>query len=217
MREAGPCSRARRSAGAVAISIALAACGDASTNQARLGTIATVYERGYARGAVQQLTVYLEGYPRDDLAWTILGNAHEDLDQDDKARAAYDRALAINPRRHQAMVGLGILHRKRGDDDAAMQAYQRALAIKPGYAQVYASMTVVALRLHRDVEALEYARKGYDLDTTDPVIAANLAVAYHYNGDAANRDRLTKMALELGYRKCDQLRQIYDGTLTVRK
>jgi tetratricopeptide (TPR) repeat protein len=148
---------------------------------------------------------------------TILGHAHEDLDQDDKARAAYDRALAINPRRFEALNGLGILHRKRGDDDAAMRTYRRVLAIEPGYAQAYSSMTVVALRLHRDAEALEYARKGYELDTTDPATAANLAVAYHYSGDVANRDRLTAIALQLGYRKGDRLRQIYDGTLTVRK
>jgi tetratricopeptide (TPR) repeat protein len=194
-----------------------AACGDASGNRIRLGTIAEVYERGDARGAIPQLTAYLERYPRDDLAWTILGNAHEDLDEDDKARAAYDRALAINPRRVQAIGGLGILHRKRGDDDAAMQAYLRALDIDPRYAQAYSSMTVIALRLNRDAEALEYAKKGYELDKTDPATAANLAVAYHYNGDTANRDRLTKIAVDRGYGNADRLRQIYDGTLTVRK
>lgn len=201
----------------VVVLVCIGACGNPSKNPIRLGTIAKVYEGGDVKGAVQQLTAYLEQYPRDDLALTILGNAHEDLDQDDQARAAYDRALAINPRRHEAINGLGILHRKRGDDEAAMDAYRRALAIEPGYAQAYSSMTVVALRLHRDAEALEYARKGYDLDTSDPATAANLAVAYHYNGDTANRDRLTKIAEQLGYRKGDRLRQIYDGTLTVRK
>lgn len=49
--------------------------------------------------------------------------------------ASDDRALHINPRRHQEIGGLGILHRKRGDDDAAMDAYRRALAIEPRYAQ----------------------------------------------------------------------------------
>jgi tetratricopeptide (TPR) repeat protein len=195
----------------------VAACGEPSGNPIRLGTIAKVYEGGDAHGAIRQLTAYLEAYPRDDLALTILGHAHEDLDQDDQARAAYDRALAINPRRFQAINGLGLLQRKRGDDDAAMATYRRVLAIEPGYAQAYSSMAVVALRLHQDAEALVYAKKGYELDTTDPTTAANLAVAYHYSGDAANRDRLTKIALQLGYRKGDRLQQIYAGTLTVRK
>lgn len=206
-----------RALGLLIVLVCLGACGDSSGNSIRLGKIAKVYEGGDPRGAIEQLTAYLERYPRDDLALTILGNAHEDLNQDDQARAAYDRALRINPRRHQAIGGLGILHRKRGDDDAAMDAYRRALAIEPRYAQAYSSMTVVALRLHRDVEALEYAAKGYELDTTDPATAANLAVAHHYNGDVANRDRLTKIAVQLGYQKGDRLKQIYDGSLTLRK
>jgi tetratricopeptide (TPR) repeat protein len=209
--------RIARAVGLLIVLACVGACGAPSDNPIRLGKIAKVLEGGDAQGAIRQLTAYLEQYPRDDVAWTVLGNAHEDMDQDDQAKGAYDRALQINPRRHQAVGGLGILHRKRGDDDAAMQAYRRALAIEPGYGQAYSSMTVIALRQNRDAEALEYARKGYDLDQADPVTAANLAVAYHYNGDTANRDRLTTRALQLGYRKGDQLRKIYDGTLTVRK
>jgi tetratricopeptide (TPR) repeat protein len=206
-----------RAVGLLIVLACVGACQEPSRNPIRLGNIAKVYKGGDAQGAIQQLTAYLERYPRDDLALTILGNAHGDLNQDDEARAAYDRALRLNPRRFEAIGGLGVLHRKRGDDDAAMQAYRRALAIEPDYAQAYASMTVVALRLGKDVEALEYAKRGYELDKTDPAIAANLAVAYHYSGDTANRDRLTRIAVQLGHRKVDRLRQIYDGTLTVRK
>ena len=134
-------------AGLLIVLVLVGACGERAGNPLRLGTIARVYQGGDVKGAVQQLTTYLEQYPRDDLALTILGNAHEDLDQDEQARAAYDRALLINPRRFEAINGLGILHRKRGEDEAAMAAYRRALAIEPGYAQAYSSMTVVALPL----------------------------------------------------------------------
>jgi tetratricopeptide (TPR) repeat protein len=138
MREPGLRPAAMRIAPALGLLIGLAcvgACGNPSGNSIRLGTIAKAYEAGDVAGAIPQLTAYLEQYPRDDLALTILGHAHEDLDQDERARAAYDRALAINPRRFEAINGLGILHRKRGDDEAAMQAYRRALEIEPGYAQ----------------------------------------------------------------------------------
>jgi hypothetical protein len=83
-------ARAARAAGAVAVALvvaAIAACGDAAGNPLRLGKIAKVYEGGDAQGAVPQLTAYLERHPRDDLAWTILGNAQEDLGQDDEATA----------------------------------------------------------------------------------------------------------------------------------
>ncbi len=185
-------------------------------NRSQLDRIAEVYDRGDTKTAIRQLDAYLKKHPRDDLAWTILGNAHEDEDQDDKAQAAYDKALAINPRRFEAIIGLGVLHRKRGDYDAAMDAYQRALEIDPNYAQAYSSMTVITLKREQDAQALEYAKTSYDLDKTDAVIAANLAVAYHYNGDFANRDKLTEVAEHLGYARVDTLRQIYDGEISIR-
>jgi len=195
--------------------LCIAGC-DNGGNRAQLDRIAEVYDRGDTKTAIRQLDAYLKKYPRDDLAWTILGNAHEDEDNDEKAQSAYDKALDINPKRFEAITGLGVLHRKRGDYDAAMQAYQRALQIDPNYAQAYSSMTVIALKRQQDAQALEYASKGYELDNTDAVIAANLAVAYHYNGDFANRDKLTEIAENLGYARVDTLQQIYDGEISIR-
>jgi hypothetical protein len=77
-------------------------------------------------------------------------------------------------------------------------------------------MTTIALKQKQDKKALEFAKKGYELDKTDPVIAANLAIAYHYNNDKVNRDKLTQTAKELGYAKVDTLLKIYSGELTVR-
>jgi Flp pilus assembly protein TadD len=77
-------------------------------------------------------------------------------------------------------------------------------------------MTVIALKQGNDAKALEYARKGYDLDNSDPVIVANLGVAYHYNGMFELRDKMTKEAEKLGYKKGDGLRKLYAGEATVR-
>ena len=194
----------------------LAGCGDSTSNKSRLDRIAAQYQRGNTAAAIKDLNDYLGTYPADDLAWTILGNAYKDHEQLDEAEAAYEKALEINPRRFEALTGKGILHRKRGEYAQAMSAYESALAIDSNYAQAYSSMTVIALKTHEDNRALEYAKRGYELDETDPVIAANLAVAYHYNDDVENRDRLTRRAEELGYPKIDILQRIYSGEMTVR-
>jgi tetratricopeptide (TPR) repeat protein len=185
-------------------------------HRARLNKIAEVYDKGDVKAAIRQLDAYLKEYPRDDLAWTILGNAHEDEDRDQEAQAAYDKALALNSRQVDAINGLGLLHRKRGDYDEALRAYARVLELDPKHAQAYSSMAVIALKRAQDAQALEYAKKGYELDKTDPVTAANLAVAYHYNRDVPNRDRLTGIAERMGYLKIDTLKKIYSGELTVR-
>jgi Tfp pilus assembly protein PilF len=194
----------------------LAGCGDSTTNKTRLERIAAQYERGNTAEAIKDLNDYVGAYPRDDLAWTILGNAYKDHEQLDEAQAAYEKALEINPRRFEALTGKGILHRKRGEYAQAMSAYESALAINSNYAQAYSSMTVIALKTHEDNQALEYAKRGYELDENNPVIAANLAVAYHYNDDVENRDLFTRKAEKLGYVKIDILKRIYSGEMTVR-
>jgi tetratricopeptide (TPR) repeat protein len=185
-------------------------------DEARLERIAAIYAEGHSERAITQLKAYVQAYPQDDLAWTILGNAYQDVDRLDNAQQAYESALAANPRQFKAITGQGILHRKRGEYDAAMQAYQQALAIDPAYAQAYSSMTAIALKRHEDEKALEYASKGYDLDQSNPVIAANLALAYHYNNDIDNRDKFTRIAERLGYHNMDTLHEIYSGESTIR-
>lgn len=167
-------------------------------------------------GALAELEAFVAQHPDNDLALTILGNVYEDEDRDDEALAAYEQALAVNPERFQAITGLGILHRKRGEYDLAFAAYEQALAIDPTYAQAYASMAVIELKRENDASAVELARKGYALDSTDPGVAANLSIACHYAGDVACQQEYRAIAETLGYANLDGLDAIVSGELTVR-
>jgi Flp pilus assembly protein TadD len=181
-----------------------------------LDEIAEIYEQGDAKTAVERLTRYVAKNAKDDLAWTILGNAYMDLDELDKAEDSYKQAIKVNPRRFNAITGLGILSRKNGKYDEAMRYYKKALEIDPKYAQAYTSMVVIALKQEKDKDALTYAEKAYALNDSDPVILANLAVAYHYNGMYKERDKMTKKAEKAGYKKMDALKEIYSGEMTLR-
>jgi len=184
-------------------------------NLDQLNDIALKIKAGENEKAVTDLEAYLETYPEDSLAWTILGNVHSKTGRLDDAQTAYEKAISLDPKQSDAVNGLGVLHRKRGNYDAAMEAYQKAIAINPKNAQAYSSMTTIAFKKHEDAKALEYARKGYDLDQTDPVIAANLAIAYHYNKDIENRDKFTAIAKELGYSRMEDIEKIYSGEMTI--
>jgi Tfp pilus assembly protein PilF len=200
--------------------LSLAGCGERSSRSRlspkEIETLGAL-RKSDPRSAVVKLKQQLETKPRDDTAWTLLGHSYEDLDQDEEADAAYRKALEINPRQFQALTGIGILSSKKGKLDEAMAYYEKAIIIDPSYAQGYSSMTVIALKRGQDVKALEYAQKGYDLDKTDPVVAANLAVAYHYNGKLELRDKMTEEAQKLGYQNVDALQKIYKGEATVRE
>jgi Flp pilus assembly protein TadD len=185
-------------------------------NPDTLRNISKSYQQGDFQTAVSKLKVYLQAKPNDDLAWTILGNAYEKLKDDKNAEASYLKALKINPKRFEALTGMGILQRKRKNYDAALSYYQKSLAINPNYAQAYTSMSVIALKQNKDKQALEYAKKAYDLEKNEPVITANLAIAYHYNGMKDLRDKMTQKAKDLGYQKMDVLQNIYSGKMTIR-
>ena len=189
---------------------------NSDSNPVLLDQIALQYQNEEIEEARTKMLAYLKKYPKDDLAWTILGNMYQDLDDYEKAQNAYDKAVKINPRRVEALTGLGVLHRKNGNNEEAMRAYEKSVAINPEYAQAYSSMVTIALMQHEDQKALEYGEKAYQLDKEDPVIAANLAIAYHYNDDFANRDKLTLAAKKLGYKNLDILDKIYSGEMTIR-
>jgi tetratricopeptide (TPR) repeat protein len=166
--------------------------------------------------ATRALERYVAKNPRHDLAWTILGHAYLDVDETEKAATAYERALAINPRRAEALTGMGLVRRREGRYDESLAFYEKAVAANPEYAQAHSSIAADALRRGDDAKALSYARSAFALDSTDAVIAANLALAYHYNGILPMRDSMTNVAERLGYQNMDALSQIYSGERTVR-
>lgn len=203
---------------ALACLLLFAACDSRSAKEAKspLNEISAVYRSGAVEEAVTRLRAHVQAEPRDDLAWTILGHALLDLNRVDEADAAYAKALELDPRRIEAITGQGRLFRIRKQYDKAMAAYERALAIDDSYAQAYSSMTVVALKQGQFDKAVAHGEKGYSLDKTDPVIAANLAIAYHYAGNTEKRDQMTQAAQQLGYKGMDVLRKLYAGELDVR-
>lgn len=203
---------------ALACLLLLAACDSRSAKEAKgpLNDISAVYRSGAVEEAVTRLRAHVQAEPRDDLAWTILGHALLDLSRVDEADAAYAKAVELNPRRIEAITGQGRLFRIRQQYDKAMAAYERALAIDDSYAQAHSSMMVVALKWGQFDKAIAHGEKGHSLDKTDPVIAANLAIAYHYAGNTEKRDQMTRTAQQLGFKGMDGLQKIYAGELEIR-
>lgn len=191
-------------------------CGQSASekNMSQLNSIAgTLKQSGPSPAVVAQLNTYLENYPQDDLAWTTLGNCQIELEDFPSASNAFETALKINPRLVEAITGQGILLRYQGQYAESLAMYQRALEIDPNYAQAYSSMVAIAILRKDYAKAVEYGQHSYQLDSTDPLIAANLALAYHHLGDVANRDKFKNVAAQLNYKDMDSLQQIINGDI----
>lgn len=181
-----------------------------------LNEIAGIYLGGDVQRGRALLTSYLEKNPKNALGWTILGNILFDQDEDAEAERAYRTAIEIDQQAHQSYSGLGKLYRKRREYDNAIEHYRRAVAIQPRNAQAYSGMAVVELSRSKDREALECAEAAYAFDKRDPVIAANLAAAYHYNNMTEERDRMYQECQKLGYRNLESLQRVFRGELSLR-
>ncbi|MCB9140375.1 MAG: tetratricopeptide repeat protein [Caldilineaceae bacterium] len=88
--------------------------------------------------AVDVLSAATEAHPDNAMLWTNLAAAElgsletAGPQHQERAIAAYTRALEADPATPNAHYHLGLIHKERGELDAAEAMFQRALEINPG-------------------------------------------------------------------------------------
>jgi tetratricopeptide (TPR) repeat protein len=104
----------------------------------------------------------------------------------DKAIAAFERSLTLDPDAPNVHLGFGHVLKTRGDQPAALRAYRAAIALRPEFGEVYWSMA--NLKVFRFEEA-EIAAMERQLERDDLTESANihfrfaLAKAYEDKSD----------------------------------
>ncbi len=189
----------------------------AEQRRQRLDRIAAKRLDGRSSLAIEELQEFLSEFPQDDLAWAILGHCYEDVSNPDEAERSYKSAIAINARQSAAWTGLGILQRKKKDYSSAIASYEKAIESNPDDADAHTSLAVVLMVVGNDEVALVHAKKAHLLSDDDPRVIANLAIAYHINGEVSWRDLyLNVLELRREHHRVSKLRSIFSGELTVR-
>jgi protein O-GlcNAc transferase len=92
---------------------------------------------GQFKRAVPLLEEVVAREPEDPMAWTNLGAAYlgnpvlATTEEQDKAIAAFERALECNPVAPHVAYNLGLIYRDRNDYDRAVHWFTRALQANP--------------------------------------------------------------------------------------
>jgi len=92
---------------------------------------------GQFKRAVPLLEEAVAREPEDAMAWTNLGAAYlgnpilASTEQQDKAIAAFERALECDPAVPHVAYNLGLIYRDRNDHDRAIHWFTRALQANP--------------------------------------------------------------------------------------
>lgn len=98
----------------------------------------------------------------------------------ERAREAYQKALALNPRGAEALCNLGNLYLCDDQSETAVEYYERALAARPGFAQALNNLGVAIVEAaSTDVpgEALVKFAAAAEADPTLPEAQYNLGLA----------------------------------------
>lgn len=127
----------------------------------------------------------------DDLgadAWFELGSDLE-ISAPDEARAAYEKAIALDPAHVDAHVNLGRLLHEDGSPALAETHYRAALAADPHHSVATFNLGVALDDLGRLAEATDAYRRAIDLDPENHDAHYNLAGILEREGDKAGAVR----------------------------
>ncbi|HSJ30057.1 MAG TPA: tetratricopeptide repeat protein [Longimicrobiales bacterium] len=89
------------------------------------------------------------------------------LEDYDGARQEAERALDVNPAYGDALAMLGAVHFLRGDERAHAEMRRRALELDPAYGAFDVMVAEMAAQHRRYAQAVEIARRGVALDSTN--------------------------------------------------
>jgi Tfp pilus assembly protein PilF len=113
------------------------------------------------------------------------------------AAAAYQRALAIDPRFVEALVNLARVRAEQGDFEAAWSLLARARAVQPNYPEIYAALGWLAARQGDSARARGELERAIELDATDVEARINLAAVLIQHGSLPRALDLLESALAL--------------------
>ena len=114
--------------------------------------------------------------------WNRLGVALMEVDPE-KAGAAFEKAVTINPRFHHAWNNRSVLLYKNGDMEGALKYANHCLKLKPDYGPAWITRGIILQNSSKLDEAVESFHEAHLL-MNNRYSAGNLAFAYLSSGDA---------------------------------
>ena len=97
--------------------------------------------------------------PTDVKSWIALGNEYFDLQQREKAIAAYDKALQLQPNNPDVLTDQGVMYRELSQFDKAVANFKKANSINPKHLQSLLDLGVV---YGRDLKDYDNAMEAFN-------------------------------------------------------
>jgi tetratricopeptide (TPR) repeat protein len=122
--------------------------------------------QGGYRSALGEYLHALPAQRNDPVIHNKLGICYQNLKDAAGARAAYLRALELDPRYAEAWNNLATLEQSARRFPQAVEAYKKAISVKPGVANFWKNLASAHLSMGREAAAYQAYREAYRLDPT---------------------------------------------------
>jgi tetratricopeptide (TPR) repeat protein len=145
--------------------------------------------------ALRQLTEAVKASPQNPLPLTLLGGAYEQKGDVARAKEAYEKALALNPRFAAAANNLAwLLSETGGNKDRALQLAQRAKEMAPDEPHISDTLGWILYKRGVYLQALSLLRDSAEKLPDNPEIQYHLGMAAFMAGDAPTSRKALQIA-----------------------
>ena len=142
--------------------------------------------------AIQEIQRAIDLDPNYALAYAGLADCYMLLEQyagtpsseaAPKARAAAERALAIDDSLAEAHTSLAFHYHQAWRWEESEKEFKRAISLNPNYPTAHHWYQILLRSLGRDDEALAEIKRAQELDPLSPVLEVNIGLVYTLKGD----------------------------------
>src|SRR4029077_11055258 len=110
-----------------------------------------------------------------------LGGAYFQLGQTDKAIAAYQHVIELEPNIDDGYLNIGAIYFQQGKYNECIPQFQKALEVQP-YWLTYSNLGTAYFYLKRYGEAVTMFEKSVEMAPNEQLAVGNLADAYRWSG-----------------------------------
>lgn len=154
--------------------------GDAFTRidaSIRIKQISLLLRKGNPHEAYRRARAAVAAYPRSAPLQNLLGSVFAGLGEWEKAIAAFQDAIALDPQFYQAFNNLGIAQQETGASDRAINSFMNCISIRPSYRDAYKNMGAVYCGLGYFYEAFLVYKNAIENNVADDDILKSISFA----------------------------------------
>ena len=133
----------------------------------------------------EYLTALVTAYPSDERVQNMVGNFYNGRQDYDKAIAAWEKAIAINPAYSPSYNSLGYAYRAIGEYGKAEASFQKYIALLPDDPNPYDSYAELLMKLGRFEESIEQFQMALEQDPNFIISYRGIGVNQIFLGDPA--------------------------------